>query len=466
MLTDEQLIEQIRSGLHAELAHLDPSSGFLERLPEPATRHRRGSRLWAALSVAAGGGHRRLNAGSVMATFSVLVSIAVAVVAVTALGHAQHSRRSTASSGHVHQALPGASPLADCVDNGRLPRYFSRAQMACQKGVGESLQKLSAITVNSNVLTVSSTSHTVLSAAQGKEVQASCSFPASQPSLGGPEYSVQIGSKARWPKDAESVSIALPGSLPAGASRCALVTSPVRPQSLLLAQDDLTVPAQSAPLQARKSAAAVGVPDTTLTLTGRQLTVRSANPALLHLARGTNVIGLCRAGWTIGGSLNGSYDMVNVGSTARWSSGADTVTVTLPADISTEVGACQLQTNGIAAEAAFTASAQTLLRRVESGYASDADTQLTAAYNDAKAAQATSATILSSTALIDDLKHKVAAQYVRVQYAQTLENVYGTDVLYVVASGTRDARIELASRDPGGFVHVLTATAGGRATLS
>jgi protein-disulfide isomerase len=85
MLTDKQLIEQIRSGLRFELGGIEPPSDLLDRVGEPAARHHRRSGARPATS------RPRLipSAGSVFASVLVAVAIAVAVVALVVLGHGQ-----------------------------------------------------------------------------------------------------------------------------------------------------------------------------------------------------------------------------------------------------------------------------------------------------------------------------------------------------------------------------------------
>jgi protein-disulfide isomerase len=88
MLTDEQLIEQIRSGLRFELGGIEPPSDLLDRVCEPAARHHRrpGGRPVRRPATS----RRRWpvpSAGSVFASVLVAVAIAVVVVALGVLGH-------------------------------------------------------------------------------------------------------------------------------------------------------------------------------------------------------------------------------------------------------------------------------------------------------------------------------------------------------------------------------------------
>jgi protein-disulfide isomerase len=90
MLTDEQLIEQIRSGLRAELARIEPPSDLLDRARVPAARNRRWS---GGRAVHRSTTRRRWlipSAGNVFA--SVLVVVAIAVAALVLVGHGRGVR--------------------------------------------------------------------------------------------------------------------------------------------------------------------------------------------------------------------------------------------------------------------------------------------------------------------------------------------------------------------------------------
>jgi protein-disulfide isomerase len=87
MLADEQLIEKIRSGLRAELGEMDPPSDLLDRIGEPAARHRRrpGRR---AVHRSATRRHRLIpSGGSVFASVAVAVAVAVTLAAFVLVGH-------------------------------------------------------------------------------------------------------------------------------------------------------------------------------------------------------------------------------------------------------------------------------------------------------------------------------------------------------------------------------------------
>ncbi len=104
MLTDEQLIERIRSELRAELSAMEPPGDVLERPREPAVRHRR----WAGgRGVRRSATGRRLlipSGGTVLASVLVAVAIVVTVVALVVVGHGR-----SVSAGRGNGLEPGRS---------------------------------------------------------------------------------------------------------------------------------------------------------------------------------------------------------------------------------------------------------------------------------------------------------------------------------------------------------------------
>jgi protein-disulfide isomerase len=127
MLTDEQLIERIRSGLRTELSELHPPSDLLDRLHQPASPRRPRSRRPDSRSAA--GRHRRVpSAGATLATLAAGIAVVVAVLALAVLGHGRAASTAPASSlkHGQHQLGP---VLADCVAHGDLTHTYSRAQI-------------------------------------------------------------------------------------------------------------------------------------------------------------------------------------------------------------------------------------------------------------------------------------------------------------------------------------------------
>jgi protein-disulfide isomerase len=126
MLTDEQLIERIRSGLRAELSQLHPPSDLLDRVHQPASTRRPWPRRSSALR---GTGHhrRRPSVGVALTTVAAGLAVVLGVLALVALGHGRSATHPTSSLKNSHPQLSAA--LADCMAHGGLTRTYSRAQI-------------------------------------------------------------------------------------------------------------------------------------------------------------------------------------------------------------------------------------------------------------------------------------------------------------------------------------------------
>jgi protein-disulfide isomerase len=105
MLTDEQLIERIRTGLRTELSELHPPGDVLDRVHQPVSSRRPWSAPSGSLRFR---GRRRLlpSAGAVLATVAAALAVVVAVFALAVLGHGRTANTAPASSfKHGHRRL-------------------------------------------------------------------------------------------------------------------------------------------------------------------------------------------------------------------------------------------------------------------------------------------------------------------------------------------------------------------------
>jgi protein-disulfide isomerase len=132
MLTDEQLIERIRSGLRAELSGIEPPGDLLRRAREPAVRHRRWSRGRAVRRSATGRRFPIPSGGSVFASVLVAIAIVVTVVALVVVGHGrgvsagkgnglESGRSVTGPAAHVLAMLDGIPQSGTVLGNPNAP---------------------------------------------------------------------------------------------------------------------------------------------------------------------------------------------------------------------------------------------------------------------------------------------------------------------------------------------------------
>jgi hypothetical protein len=333
------------------------------------------------------------------------------------------------------------------------------------------------VSPTASTVTVTTSNAKILADVAGKRLEMECAASPGLPA-NSPGVSMQDINFGVWQPGATSLTVTLPASPLSGRSNCGTLTDARGSQAPipLFASFRITAPATVA---ANRSATADLDPATSFQLDGPTLTVTSTNPTYLKIVQGEQVFGMCFtgvedvAGWLKNAPYVGLTVTV-VGGRVRWAAGADSVTVTLPADISEDVDTCQIEVfpgRPVVGQAfvfppyvrvSFDAAGAKYLAAVRAHELERIHHSLERAYQLAESARAGASSWPSAKSVmkaVADTNEPLQASY--VAYAASQANVTAVGTLYVVGAGTDATNLEFAEIDSYGVTHTLTVTVGG-----
>ncbi len=198
-----------------------------------------------------------------------------------------------------------------------------------------------ALTLNGQLLTLSSSDPSVLGAVQGSSgLYVVCDTAVGNAAKPWPSEDISVGNTVSWPANATSTQTDIPPGLPSGPAQCQLwVRNP-----FIVFSAGVTVRAP-APTAARRSARAEDLRHTRFAIAGKRLTVTTTDPNLLRLIRGERVVAECMAGDSTSlalGYQNAPAYSGDVANAVTWGRHAKAVRVTFLMDLSGRIDNCTL----------------------------------------------------------------------------------------------------------------------------